>query len=135
MTKVKGHATEADVEQGRVPLEDRLRNIEADTAADLGRRHPSDTVMDIRRVLVNDGELWYPRKQQLHRFMIAISQATVNHDGRGGTAADPFVWDQGRWAKQRKVGIRINVDVATLPGPLVLVRALGSCWWWVHHWC
>ena len=36
VTKVKCHATEADVEQGRVWLEDRLGNIEADTVADLG---------------------------------------------------------------------------------------------------
>ena len=49
MTKVKGHATEADVEQGRVRAEDRLGNMEADTAADLGRRHQPETVMDIRR--------------------------------------------------------------------------------------
>ena len=41
VTKVKGHAIEADVDQGRVKLEDRPGNIEADTAADLGRRHQS----------------------------------------------------------------------------------------------
>ena len=35
-TKVKGHASEADVEQGRVREEDRLGNAEADAAADLG---------------------------------------------------------------------------------------------------
>ena len=39
VTKVKGHATDADVEQGRIRPEDRLGNAEADTAADLGRRH------------------------------------------------------------------------------------------------
>ena len=37
VTKVKGHATEADVEQGRVRLEDRLGILETDAAADLGR--------------------------------------------------------------------------------------------------
>ena len=31
----------------------------------------------------------------LHRFMIAIARVSVNHDGRGGTAPDPLVWDQG----------------------------------------
>ena len=34
VTKVKGHATDADVEQGRVRLEDQLANAEADAAAD-----------------------------------------------------------------------------------------------------
>ena len=50
ISKVKGHATEADVEQGR---EDRFGNAEADTAADLGRRHQSEEVMDVRRALIN----------------------------------------------------------------------------------
>ena len=85
MTKVKGHATETDVEQGRVRLEDRLGNIEANTPADLGRHQP-EAVMGIKRALV---------LQQLHRFMIAVSQTAVYHDGRGGTAPDPLVLDQG----------------------------------------
>ena len=33
----EGHAAEADEDQGWVRLEDRLGNIEADAAADLGR--------------------------------------------------------------------------------------------------
>ena len=77
--EVEGHATEADVDQGRVRLEDRLGNIEADSAADLGRRHQPEKVMDVRRVLLNARELWY-------RFMIAVSQVSVNHDGRADTA-------------------------------------------------
>ena len=27
--------------------------------------------------------------------MIAVAWVTVNHDGRGGTAPDPLVWDEG----------------------------------------
>ena len=38
VTKVKGHA-EVDVHQGRVRLEDQVRNAETDAAADLGCRH------------------------------------------------------------------------------------------------
>ena len=38
---------QADVEQGPVRVEDRLGKIEADTAADLGRRHQPEAVMDI----------------------------------------------------------------------------------------
>ena len=37
VTKVKGHATDADVDSGRVRLEDKHGNAEADDAADLGR--------------------------------------------------------------------------------------------------
>ena len=31
----------------------------------------------------------------LHRFMIAVARVSVNHDGKGGTAPDPLVWDPG----------------------------------------
>ena len=39
---------------------------------------------------------------QLHRFMIAVAWVSVNHDGKGGTAPDPIVWDQGSRPKARK---------------------------------
>ena len=45
---------------------------------------------------------------------MAVSRVAV---GRGGTAPDPLVWDQGRSAKQRKVDIRVSVDLAMLLGP------------------
>ena len=53
----------------------------------------------------------------LHRFMIAIARVSVNHDGRGGTAPDPLVWDQGSKPKVRNLAIRVTVDLASLPGP------------------
>ena len=52
----------------------------------------------------------------LHRFMIAIARVSVNHDGKGGTAPDPLVWDQGGRPQVRKLDIRVNVDLASLPG-------------------
>ena len=39
VTKVKGHAEDSDVQHARVRLVDQLGNAEADTDADLGRRH------------------------------------------------------------------------------------------------
>ena len=90
VTKVKGHAAEADMEQGRVGLEDRLGNSEADIAADLGRRHHTEAVMDVRWALLDARELWYPTMLQRHRFMVAVSRVSVNHDGRGGFAPDLF---------------------------------------------
>ena len=76
VTKVKEHAEDVDVRQGRVRLLDKQGNSEA---ADLGllkaRRH------------------WYPIMLDLHRFMIAVARVSVNHDGKGGTAPDPLVWD------------------------------------------
>ena len=46
--------------------------------------------------------------------MIAVARVAVNHDGRGSTAPDPIVWDQGGWRKSPRMDIRINVDLASL---------------------
>ena len=54
---------------------------------------------------------------QLRGYMVAVSRVAVNHDGRGGSAPDPLVWDHGSKRKQRKTDSRINVDLASLPGP------------------
>ena len=53
----------------------------------------------------------------LNRFMIAVALVSVNHDGRGGTAPDPLVWDQGGRQKARELAVRVTVDLASLPGP------------------
>ena len=50
----------------------------------------------------------------LHRFMVAIARVSVNHDGKGGTALDPLVWDQVSRPKVRKLAIRFSVDLASL---------------------
>ena len=117
VTKVKGHAEDVDVQQGRVRLLDQQGNAEADNAADLGRRHQSEVLIDARRRLLGARSLLYPIMTDLHRFMNAIARVSVNHDGKGGTAPDPLVWDQGSRPKVRKLAIRVNVDLASLPGP------------------
>ena len=117
VTKVKGHAEDVDVQQGRVRLIDQQGNVEADIAADLGRRHQSKVLIDARRRLLGTRSHWYPIMTDLHRFMIAIARVSVNHDGKGGTAPDPLVWDQGSRPKVRKLAIRVHVDLASLPGP------------------
>ena len=105
VTEVKGHAEDADVQHGRVRLLDQQGNAEADTAADARRR------------LLKARSHWYPIMLDLHRFMIAIARVSVNHDGRGGTAPDPLVWDQGSRPKARKLAVGVDVDLASLPGP------------------
>ena len=117
VTKVKGHAKDDDVQHGRVRLVDQQGNVEADIAADLGRRHQTEVLIDARRRLLQARSYWYPIMTDLHRFMIAIARVSVNHDGKGGTAPDPLVWDQGGRPKVRKLHIRVNVDLASLPGP------------------
>ena len=83
MTKVKGHATEADVDPRPGQAGGQLGNIEADTAADLGKRHQTEAVMDVRRALLRLGNSGIPIVLQLHRFMVAVYRVSVNHDGRG----------------------------------------------------
>ena len=117
VTKVRGHATDDDVQHGRVRLMDQQSNVEADIAAHLGRRHQTELLINARRRLLQARSYWYPIMTVLHRFMVAIARVSVNHDGKGGTAPDPLVWDQGSRPKVRKLAIRVNVDLASLPGP------------------
>ena len=82
-----------------------------------GRRHESEDLINARRRLLTVRGHWYSIMLQLHRFMIAVARVAVHNDGRGGTAPDPLVWDQGGWKKARRTDIRVNIDLATLPGP------------------
>ena len=117
VTKVKGHAENVDVQQGRVRLLDQQGNAEAASAADLGRRHLSEVLIDARRRLLKARCHWFPIILDVHRFVIAVARVSVNHDGKGGTAPDHLVWDQGSKPKVRKLAIRVHVDLASLPGP------------------
>ena len=128
VTKVKGHAKDDDVQHGRVRLVDQQGNVEADVAADLGRRHQTEVLIDARRRLLQARSYWYPVITDLHRFMIAIARVSVNHDGKGGTAPHPLVWDQGSKPKVRKPDIRVTEDLASLPGPPGFLLGSGSCW-------
>ena len=59
VTKVKGHASEDMVVDGRVRDLDRLGNKAADEAADFGRRRVPVHVIDARRNLVGVCSRWY----------------------------------------------------------------------------
>ena len=78
---------------------DQLGIAEAGTAADLDWRHQSELLVDAGRSLLKIRTHWCPIMQQLHWFMIAVSRVAVNHDGKGGSAPDPLVWDQGSGRK------------------------------------
>ena len=103
ISKVKGHADNSMVLDGRVREVDRLGNDAADEAADFGRRRVGNAVIDARRNLSGVCGRWYPVLLDLHRFFIAISRALVNHDGRDGTAPDPLVWSAGALPKRRRL--------------------------------
>ena len=81
--------------RGGFGAEDRFGNNEADAAADLGRRSQTERIIDARRALWCVRDIWFPIVRLLHRFMVAISWVSVNHDGRGSTAPDALVWEQG----------------------------------------
>ena len=116
ITKVKGHADEDMVADGRVRMVDRLGNNAADEAADFGRRRVGPAVIDARRNLSGVCSRWYPVVRDLHRFFIAISRAVVNHDGFAGTAPDPMVWSAGSLPKRRRLVHAVR-NLALLPGP------------------
>ena len=91
ISKVKGHADEGMVFDGRVREVNRLGNSAADEAADYGRRRVGPAVFDVRRDLSGVCDRWCPVLLDHHRFFLASSRAVVNHDGNGGTASDPMV--------------------------------------------
>ena len=101
VSKVKGHATQAMVDNGDVRLDDLVGNEGADKAADLGRLRQQDDDITARRDLLRARRYWYPILLDLHKFMVAISRIEVNHDGSGGTAPDAMVWDRGGLVKSR----------------------------------
>ena len=74
VTKVKGHADEGMVLDGRVREVDRLGNDAADEAAAFGRRRVGPLVIDARRNLSGVCGRWYPVILDLHRFFIGISR-------------------------------------------------------------
>ena len=119
VSKVKGHATQAMVDNGDVRIEDLVGNNGADAAADLGRLRQQDDVITAQRDLLRVRRYWYTMELDLHKFMVAISRIEVKHDGYGGTAPDAMVWDRGGIVKPRASSLRIIVDYATLPGPPV----------------
>ena len=119
VTKVKGHASEDMVADGRVRNLDRLGNRAADEAADFGRRRVPVRVIDARRNLVGVCDRWYPVVCVLHRFFVAIARAVVNHDEGGGTAPHPLVWSAGSLPKRRRDVDAVR-NFAFLPGPACL---------------
>ena len=129
VTKVTGHATPLMLMLSRAVFGWRISNAEADAAADLGRRHRPELLMDARRSLLEARAHWYLIMHQLHRFMIAVSWVAVNHGGEGVSAPDPLIWDHGGRRKMRRTDIRINIDLASLPGPRGF---LNGPWMQVH---
>ena len=91
---------------------------------------------EARRSLLSARDLWYSIVLKLHRFMVPVSRVSVNHDGRGGTAPDALVWDQGSIPKRRRVDGRINIDLASLPGPPNFLHGtwIQVCSGW-YIWC
>ena len=122
VTKVKGHAEDVDVQQGRARSVDQQGNAEADAAADLGRRHESEILIDARRKLLKARSHWYPILLDLQRFMIAVARVSVNHDGKGGTAPGLLLG----------LMLILHLFLAVL---FFFSYLLGSGLCWSHYWC
>ena len=116
ISKVKGHADEGLVRGGRVQELDKIGNDMADQAADLGRRRVGAALVNDRKGFSDACKRWYPIILDLHRFLIAISRAVVNDDGRGGLAPDPMVWSAAGRHKRRRPVEAVR-DYAMLTGP------------------
>ena len=122
-----------DVQHGHVRLVDQARvMMRLILLLILGRRHQTEVLIDARRRLLGARSLLVScHGTHLHRFMIAIARVSVNHDGKGGTAPHPLVWDQGSKPKVRKTcTFGLHEDLASLPGPLL--DSLNCDWVQVH---
>ena len=126
VSKVKGHATDAMIVDGKVRREDKEGNDAADIAADFGRLRQPANVIDARRSLLNAKKEWYPRLLSLHRFMFAIARESLNISENSGSVVDPLCWDCGSRTKARRVENRVVVDLAELPGPMGFWTPVGS---------
>ena len=84
VTKVKGHAEDVDVQQGRVRLEDQLGTLRLMLLRTWVVVITLKLPLMLWRKLLKLRSSWYPIVRLLHRFMIAVARVTVNHDGRGG---------------------------------------------------
>ena len=71
VSKVKGHATRAMVDNGDVRFEDLVGNNGADAAAVLGRLRQHEDVITARRDLLRVRRFWYPIVFDLHKVMVA----------------------------------------------------------------
>ena len=74
VTKVKGHASEDMVVDGRARDLDRSGNKAADEAADFGRRRVPVHVIDARRNLVGVCSRWYPVVRSSSSFLCGYCQ-------------------------------------------------------------
>ena len=117
ISKVKGHADEGMVLDGRVRDLDRLGNKAADEAADFGRSTVPVHVVDARRNFSGICSRWFPVIRHLHRFFIAVARAVVNHDDGSGTAPDSLIWSARSLPKRPRVLHAVR-DFAFLPGPV-----------------
>ena len=100
--KVKGHADDCTVRDGRVRALDKAGNDLADRAADFGRNRLPTGIIDARRLCTAAWRERYPIVFDLHQFFIAIARAVVNEDGHHGFAPHPTVWDRSK-PKRRRV--------------------------------
>ena len=105
VSKVKGHADEGMVREGRVRELDRIGHNAADEVADFGRRRVDFPVIDARRDFDGVCGRWYPLILDLHRFFVLQFRelCVVNRDHGDRTALDPLVWSDGALPKRRRL--------------------------------
>ena len=117
VSKVKGHATDTMVAEGKVHREDTDGNDAVDIAADFGRLRQPDVVIDARRNLLRAKKECYPRVLCLHRLMVAIARESLNIGDGKGSAIDPLCWNRGSRPKVCRVLEMVLCQLSQLPGP------------------
>ena len=130
VTKVEGHATEADVDQGRVRVEDRLGSDEADTAAG---------VSSLRRLWMRDGRCSMLGSSGIPLCFNCIglwfSSVSVNHDGRCGSAPAPLSGIKGVGKSNARLMLGLMLILPHFQARLAFSTAPGCRFGWVYDRC
>ena len=137
ITKMKGHADEGMVLDGRVREVDSIGNDAVDEAADFGRRRVCNAVIENLSGVCGR---WYLFFLTFIDFSLPFLVLVVNHDGGDGTAPDPLIWSAGALPKRRRLVHAVR-DQAFLPGPpgirdseWVNIPASAICAEDIAHW-
>ena len=117
VTKVKGHADESMVLEGRVRDFDRLVRRLLMRLRILGEEGFLFMWLMLVGIWWEFVAGWYPVLRYLHRFFVAIARAVVNHDDGSVTAPNPLVWSAGSLPKKRRVVGAVRIFFF-LPGPV-----------------
>ena len=113
VTKVKGHATEEMVTEGRVERKDKCGNDGADKAADKGSGEAQKTVMELAGLLSFRNEKYRQIMERIQKIIIGMKKAEKELRQSISTQKDPtqhLQQDETKTKKSQKKLVGTSLD-------------------------